>query len=80
MIRGLEVLEPARAASVEAWLATSVGDCGSCGNPVLIVHPRRTEKDGSFAHISCDSIAATLTDAEPVSAAVEARGRRSDWG
>jgi hypothetical protein len=76
----LDAIPEHRRDAVARWLSTSVGDCGSCSQPVLTVHPRRTTKDGGLVHISCESVSARPDTTEVVSKNVEANAARSDWG
>ena len=77
----LDLLPADRREAVATWLATSIGDCTSCGRPVLLTQGRRAEKKG-YAHMACDQVEndGAAGAKEPQSAAVEARARRSDWG
>lgn len=75
----LAVLPEHRRLAVATWLAESIGDCVACQQPVLRTDPHRTEKDG-FAHLDCSAQAAPVVSEEPVSKAVAANARRSDWG
>lgn len=77
----LAEISPERRDAVAAWLVESVGQCTTCEGPVRRIDPRRAESAG-FAHLSCPTAAppALAADDEPVSAAVAARARRSDWG
>jgi hypothetical protein len=70
-----------RGAAIVTWLGSSLSDCHKCGNPVRPVDPRKSDNDG-MTHLNCKASSqdAGPTTSEPVSAAVEARARRSDWG
>lgn len=66
--------------AVRAWLEGSLKDCAACGFPVRPVDPRKTGKEG-LQHLDCSKAPMEVAEAgEPVSAAVAARARRSDWG
>jgi hypothetical protein len=78
----IEQLPPDRRQAVLTWLTGTLGECPSCGSPVRRTHARSTGKSG-WEHRDCRSVAAgdaVPAPAEPTSAAVEARARRSDWG
>jgi hypothetical protein len=77
----LAPIEPVRREAVRAWLSTGIGGCHDCGRPVRPIDPRKTGKDG-LVHLDCRAGGQHPAEspAEVVSAAVEARGRRSDWG
>jgi len=76
----LDPIELARRDAIRAWLSTAIGTCHDCGRPVRPIDPRKTGTDG-LVHLNCQaSRQPPESSEEPVSPAVEARGRRSDWG
>lgn len=68
-----------RRSAVASWLQESLTDCASCGKPVTRISPRRASGNG-LEHMDCSSAVVETAPDEPVSAAVAARARRSDWG
>lgn len=74
----LSPLPPDRQVAVKAWLGSSLGDCDSCGAPVLVSQGHVTRGKG-FAHRDCPDAASTSADA-PLPANVVANAARSDWG
>lgn len=76
----LSTLPPERQQAVRAFLNSSLADCPACGRPVTPVSPRRLG-DRGLEHLDCSAADQPAVEpVEPVSAAVEARARRSDWG
>ena len=75
----LRPLAPDRREAVKAWLASSLGDCVSCGAPVLVSQGHET-RDKGFAHRSCPDASAETADESPLPANVVANAARSDWG
>lgn len=69
-----------RGEAVVAWLGESVAECPACTEPIRRTDPYHGTKDG-LAHLDCPQLSREPQAApEPVSAAVAARARRSDWG
>lgn len=62
-----------------AWMNSSLGDCVSCGSPILVREGHETQKAG-LAHRQCSPQDEVEEAAEALPAAVVARNLRSDWG